>query len=190
MRIGDHVAALHQTNVALQLQRSFVIRVEFEDLFDLAISAVDVATTQVATRQFQFFVHAAQVIHLLQGILSPAVVRLDGQRAVVGHPRRSEVAARAVSVAGRQQRRDRLGPTAVEQQVQLGVPWVFAQAFFDSGQPRLVLTLFNQVGGFLVGHLCRTARGQPGTQAQAHQQTGTFHCVLPTDRVCDKCKGR
>jgi len=190
LRIGDHVTALHQADVALQLERAFIVRVEFEDLFDLAIGTVDVAAPQVATGQFEFFFHAAQVVELTQGVLRAAVVRLDGQHAHVSGARRSEIAPRAVGVAGREQRRDRFGPAAVEQQVQFGVARILTQTFLDPGQPRLVLTLFNQVGGFLVGHLRRTARGQPGTQAQAHQQTGTVHCVLPTDKVCDKCKGR
>lgn len=74
--------------------------------------------------------------------------------------------------------------------MQFGIPRVLAQAFLDPRQTRFVLPLINQFGGFLVGHLRGAARGQPRTQAKAHQQTGSVHCVLPTDKVCDKCKGR
>lgn len=84
---------LHQTNVALQLQRAVVFRVEFEDLFDLAVGAVDVAATQVTPGQFELLVHAAQVLELTQRILGAAVVRLDGQHAAVSRAGRDEIAA-------------------------------------------------------------------------------------------------
>ena len=93
LRIGNHIAALHQTNVALQLQRPLVGRVEFEDLFDLAVGAVDVAATQVTPGQFELLVHAAQVFELTQRILGAPVVRLDGQHAAVSRAGRNEIAA-------------------------------------------------------------------------------------------------
>jgi hypothetical protein len=57
--IRNDVAALHQTHVALQFQCTLVGRVQFEDLFHLTFGAIDVAATQVATGQFEFFIEAA-----------------------------------------------------------------------------------------------------------------------------------
>ncbi|MNI70879.1 hypothetical protein D3C73_1267180 [compost metagenome] len=74
--------------------------------------------------------------------------------------------------------------------MQLGVARVFPQALLDTRQPGFVLPLVDQLGGFLVGHLRRTARGQRGAQAKAHQQTVCVHGALPTDKVWDKCIGR
>ncbi|MNL34006.1 hypothetical protein D3C87_1559490 [compost metagenome] len=74
--------------------------------------------------------------------------------------------------------------------MQLGIARVLPQPFLDPGQAGFVLALFDQLGRFLVGHLRRTARDQHCAQAKAYQQTGLVHCVLPTDKVWDKCSGR
>ncbi|MNM16641.1 hypothetical protein D3C81_268910 [compost metagenome] len=190
LRIRNHVAALHQANVALQFQRAFVVRVQFEDLPHLAFGPVDVAPAQVATGQFEFFIEAAHVFQLTHGVLGAAVVRLDGQHPSVTHARRSEIALGAVHLGLGQQRGDSAGTGGVEGNVQLGVARVFAQPFLDPGQAGFILTLFDQVRGFFLGDLRRAACGQPCTKAQAHQQTGLVHCALPTDKVWDKCRGK
>ena len=164
--------------------------IQFENLPDLTLGAVDVAAAQVATGQFEFLVEAAHMLELAQGVLGAAVVRFDGQHPAVRHACRGEITLGAIHVGLGQQRRDRTGTGAVEGNVQLGVARVFPQALLDPGQAGFVLPLLDQLRGFFLGHLRRAAGSQPCTETEAHQQTGFVHCALPTDKVWDKCRGK
>ncbi|MNN27803.1 hypothetical protein D3C81_1413520 [compost metagenome] len=185
-----HVAALHQADAVLQFPGTLVLRVQFENLLDLAVGTVDVTATQVATGHFEFLIHAAQVVELAQGILGTTVVRFDVQDPAVSHAGPGEITLGAVHVGLGQQRRHGAGPSAVESHVQFGIARVFPQSFFDARQTGFILARFDQGRSFIPGNLRRTACGQPRAETKAHQQTGFVHSVLPTDKVCAKCRGR
>ena len=175
----------------MQLQGTLVARVQLEDLPHLAFGAVDVAAAQVTPGQLELFILAAQVVELAQSVLGPTVVGLDGQHPAVAHACRGEVAPRAVGVSLGQQFGDGPGPAAVEGQVQLGVTRMVTQALLDACQPGLVLALLDQVLALLLHDLGGAARDQGQAQAKmTQQQRWTFHWVLPTDKVWDKCSGR